>query len=464
MGLLRGISDDVPAAPTWTATDYTAKTLPVYKPTSNLAVEGAGAYQVRNVKAEPVPTGPADGSSPASAISIVPSEVLNSVGVDDILNAARPDAYVLAVKGSIGVQDIPGWDKIPGLKNLGKDANVGYLAATLSPFSGNVSDVAKTTMFLSLTIPGHKPIVLTVKLSDMNFEAGTPIKNQPLKDGKVLLFSNMRAGVSGHDTGKVGDDEAGVSINGGILLRMDGVKKAVKSIKDLVKTVLRSAEGAEAVAAVADAGPSGGTSLVAGAGSIIATELGRGAIFKSLDKADWYAGLAWRGSTSIGLPNDGKVTVQAQKGALKGQWITFNLKDLDGDIFDSKAPDFAAPDRDWMISQGATEQTADIISKAWDKDWSVQPLIEQMAENRNTGPSGVMDWLNEMKPEQLHRYVSWSWNLMPEPDKKGLYSTTPSDRLIVPLSIPDLLNVASLNGSFPHLPSGAPDAVRHSGA
>ena len=416
--------------------------------------------------AEWAPTGLADGSSPAKAIPVTGAQVFESVSMDQLLDGAGADALVVAVKGTVGVQEIPGWDKIPGLKNLGKDATIGYLFAALTPFSVGAgkdgvsvtADPLATTMFMSLTIPGVKnPVVFTVKLSEMNFEGGQAIKNIAFKDVKLagnrdaIVFSNWRVGGSGNNP----DNEAVASVNGGFLVKSDGLKHTVKSIKDLVKTVMRTAQAAEAVTAAAAAPETGGGSLVAGAASIAGTELGRGAIFKSLDKADLYVGLAWRGSTGLGFDN-GKVTVLATKGGLNGKWITVNLADIPGSFFDSKTPDYSAPDKEWLIAQGTNPETAGIIAERYRDGESVRPVIEQMAEHLQVSVPELMGWFNKLSTSDAAKFTDLDLNRV-YPDDNGVYSVHPSDpgHEWPPNSLADLVTLCGLRTRYPQLPRGA---------
>src|SRR5262245_62478157 len=84
---------------------------------------------------------------------------------------------------------------------------------------------------------------------------GRPIKNEVLLGGKIILFSNWRSGVTGN-----GGPDGVASANGGILFRVNGLKRTVSQVQRLVKRVARAAEAAEAAAAAATAPETAATS------------------------------------------------------------------------------------------------------------------------------------------------------------------------------------------------------------
>jgi hypothetical protein len=338
---------------------------------------------------------PGDGSSRDKPIAITSAQILESVTVDSILDTVGATAFVIAAKGKIGVQNIPGWTKIPGLKKLGKDAQVDYLAATLTPFDLTSRPVSplQSTLFLSVTVPGQKPLILTTKLSDMNIEAGRPIKNEPFLGGKIIAFSNWRVGVTGRD----GPDGVG-SANGGILFRANGLKTTVKQVQGLVKKVTRTAQAAQAATAAAAAPETAATSLAAGAASMAATELVRGTVSNSLGAADWYLGLALRGSANATDIYQASLTVKAQKGPLAGKWVAFKLADIPGEIFESKAPDFEAPNREYLNTAPALKNLRPEIRNALAKELvrnEAKPLLEQLTSYLHVGTNELVDWLNK---------------------------------------------------------------------
>jgi hypothetical protein len=162
--------------------------------------------------------------------------------VDALIDSIHPEAAAMALKGTIGVQNIPGWNKIPGLKELGKNAQIGYLLAVLTPFdyaSGGKLHLSlkplDSTIFISISA-GKKQLILTGKLKDFTFEAGTPIKNVPLGGGKAILFSNWRLG--GTPSGPAG---AG-SVNGGVLIRVASAGPVVAAAKKVVTLGTRALE------------------------------------------------------------------------------------------------------------------------------------------------------------------------------------------------------------------------------
>lgn len=284
-----------------------------------------------------------DGTSPSKAIPVSGSQLLEAVSRSDILKVIGADAIVLAASGQVGLQNIPGWDKIPGLKDLAKDTNVKFLIATLTPFNlvkdGEFAPSAqplKSTMFISLTLPGKTPFVMTTKLADMNFEVGRPIKNQALLGGQIILFSNFRAGITEGELNTL-------SVNGGVLLRAPNVKKIVTQIKTVVTRVARTAEAAEMAAGLAAAPETGGSSIAAAAATTAATETARYAILRSLTDASFYVGFAWRASANLESHDGGvSATIEAQKGPLKGKWIEFNLADVPASLFEDIVPDLEA--------------------------------------------------------------------------------------------------------------------------
>lgn len=302
-------------------------------------------------------------------IHLSPSEAVHAITVDDFIDVIGADALVLAAKGKIGVQSIPGFDKIPFLRKLGANATVNYLAATLTPmdvWKDGKLDITmhplKTTLFLSLSVPKINPrpdvkkthdFVVTVQLSEMNAEIGMPIKNKLVADGKIILFSNWR----GHITA-IAEDPTHMSVNGGVLMRVNGVKKVIKQVKTAVTTMTRGVQAVQATSAAATAPATGGGSLVAGAGAVAATEAARYTLFKSLTDADYYVGFAWRLSDSLQVIDgeaknvlqkgnslmdaSGNVTLEAKAGEHKGKWVRFNIADLPGGFFENRIPDLDA--------------------------------------------------------------------------------------------------------------------------
>src|SRR5262247_4132415 len=374
-----------------------------------------------------------DGSSPSKPIAITSAQILESVSVNGILDGVGADAFVIAVRGKIGVQNIPGWNKIPGLKELGKDAEVGYLVATLTPFDVTSRSVRplQTTLFLSVTVPGQKPLIITTKLSDLNVEMGRPIKNEVLFGGKIILFSNWRLGV----TGKGGPDGV-ASANGGILFRVNGLKRTVSQVQRLVKRV-------------------------AGAATMAATELARGTVSNSLDLADWYLGLAWRGSINAGI-HEGSVTLKAQKGALAGKWVIFRLADIPGAIFDSKTPDFEAPNREYLNTDPLLKNLKPEIKEALARGLvkhEARPLLEQLMSYLNIDSDELVDWLNRCDTDWVERFATYRMDQL-EPGPDGRYSLTRSPtNFITPhmeiQSIPDLVSATYLS-TQPQIPNHNP--------
>jgi hypothetical protein len=382
----------------------------------------------------------ADGSSPDKAIPVTASQAMSALTADDFLAGVRADAFVVAARGSIGVQDIPGWNKIPGLKGLAKDKQISYLAATLTPYEiwkdGSVHLSAKpldSTLFLSITLPDRDPVVLTTKLKDLNFEKGVPIRNQVLNGGQVILFSNRRAGVTG--VSLTGPDAVG-SINGGALLRVANVGRVTETVRNIVKWGMRGVEASEAGAAIAGAPETGGGTLLAGAAGIAATEALRSTIFNSLARADLYLGFAWRASASAGLPElmRGHVTVMAQKGELRGKWIDVDLTNIPGAFFESKIPDFEAPNRKVLLDLGMTPKAVDILSPYLAKH-DVRPFLDQTAAYLNASnpdahvpvsTTDVINWFNaraQEDPEWLKRFAAHDIGTV-QPDEDGIYRTT----------------------------------------
>jgi len=399
-----------------------------------------------------------DGSSPRKPIAITSAQILESVSVNGILDGVGADAFVIAVRGKIGVQNIPGWNKIPGLKELGKDAEVGYLVATLTPFDVTSRSVRplQTTLFLSVTVPGQKPLIITTKLSDLNVEMGRPIKNEVLFGGKIILFSNWRLGV----TGKGGPDGV-ASANGGILFRVNGLKRTVSQVQRLVKRVARAAEAAEAAAAAATAPETAATSLAAGAATMAATELARGTVSNSLDLADWYLGLAWRGSINAGI-HEGSVTLKAQKGALAGKWVIFKLADIPGAIFDSKTPDFEAPNREYLntdpLLKNLKPEIKDALARGLVKH-EAKPLLEQLISYLNIDSDELVDWLNRCDTDWVERFATYRMDqLEPGPDGRYPLTRSPTNFMTPHIeinSIPDLVSATYLS-TQPQIPNHNP--------
>jgi hypothetical protein len=402
-----------------------------------------------------VPTGLADGSSPGNAIKVQGPALADMIDTGAVVDFFAPDALVFAAAGEIGVQDIPGWTAIPGLKNMGEGATIKYMAAVLIPVDGRGSlnesiRPQDSTLFVSLTIPGVKnPVIFTVRLSDMLVEGGTKIVNKSFRDGGIIAFSNMRVGIP------ESADQSGASVNGGILFRSAELKGTVKQLKTLVKMATRTAQGAQAVGAAVAAPETGGASIPAAATTMVATELLRGTIDKSLDNASYYWGFAWRGETTFNAEN-GQVTVMAKKGSsLEGKWITFDVGEIPGALFDQFAPDFSAPDKQWLISQGATPETAETMARAWNgDDDSMRPLVVDMAAYLGVSTPELMQWFNAMNKRDLEHYVTYDMSRVPQHD--GSYSWQPSAEGTEwpPNSVADVITLADIRERYPDLPRG----------
>lgn len=295
------------------------------------------------------------GATKDNPLPITASLAAKLVNMDRLMDALGPDAFVLGVAGKVGADNI-------GLGHLlGKDASVSFLFATLTPMdlmkNGKFDPTFKpldTTLFLSFKTPSGKKHIATAKLSELNFEYGKPIPMLSKGKGgdRLILFANARAGVTG-----LSDEPLTGSGNGGVLIRVDGVKKVVKSVKSAVTKMTRTAQVVQAATAAAAAPATGGTSALAGAGTITLTELGKYAIFKALTDADYYVGLAWRlqGNTSVesitqqqltrettpyGIDLEGNVTIQTED----GKWVKFNIADLPGAFFEDRIPDLEGDD------------------------------------------------------------------------------------------------------------------------
>jgi hypothetical protein len=372
---------------------------------------------------EPLPPGQADGSSPASAIPVTAPEAWKALGWDGVVDAVRPDAFVIAARGTIGVQDIPGWDKIPGLKNLGKDQKVGFLLATLTPMSPEGLNpnfkVKDTTVFLSLTVPGAPaPYVFTAKASDLTVEGGLAKNNpQPFKSvagGDIILFSNARIGASGGDPGAV------ASLNGGVIFKLGTAKQIEGSVRDLIKTLSRTAEAAEVAGGVVGAPETEGGSLFGTAGSVFGTEMLKGTINNALDGVDWYAGFAWRADARMPIKEDGTVTLQVTKrGVFQDKWIAFNVKDIADDMLGLNVPDFKNPNRQWLINAGVKPEIADVIAPNF--PWhDIGPLFDQTAAFQGVSRETLVDWFNQQSPDWVWQLASQRLQYM-SPDENGTY-------------------------------------------
>lgn len=298
------------------------------------------------------------GTSAENPITISPGLAAKLINIDRLMDALGPDAFVLGVKGSIGADNV-------GLGHLlGKDATVSFLFATLTPMdlmkNGKFDPTFQpldTTLFLSFKTPGAATAtVVTAKISELNAEIGKPIPklNHNLFGGKLIFFANARAGYTG-----VSDEPLTASANGGVLIRVDGVKKVITSVKSAVTKMTRTAQAVQAATAAAAAPATGGTSALAGVGTITLTELGKYALFKALTDADYYVGLAWRlqGNTSVdsvtgksltrettpyGIDLEGNVTLQTED----GKWVKFNIGDLPGAFFEERIPDLEEDGKD----------------------------------------------------------------------------------------------------------------------
>jgi hypothetical protein len=405
-----------------------------------------------------IPTGQADGSSPASAIPIAPGQALDAITPQQVYEAIEPDAFVIAVRGKIGVQDIPGWKKVPGLKELGENAEVGYLLATLTPMepeglNPNFSP-KDTTVFLSLNIPKQQPVVFSVKASDLTAEAGVPIKNVVDKPAGIILFSNGRAGVSAGDPGPV------ASVNGGILFELPNLKETAGQVKDLVKKVTRAAQGAQLAAGVVSAPGTAGGSLAASAGGIIGTEMLRGTLDNSLDNAKWYAGFAWRAEGRMPIEEDGSVTLLAKKGPLEGKWISFNVKDVADSFFGGNIPDFKNPNKQWLVNAGVKPEIADAISGQFQVN-DIKPLMDQTAEYLDITTEELLQWYNQQGEHWVSGFAYNRLRYM-EPDENGRYpemlldpsgKELPATWRVNTSSIKDLVEAATRDGR--PMPRGA---------
>lgn len=300
----------------------------------------------------------ADGSSPDRPIRVNGRTLSESTTVDNFFHALGVDAFVLGASGKVGVDNIPGYTKIPGLRNIARDANITYLGAILTPFATfegdhvSLNEIKLTarpldsTLFLLLKGPEatDNPFIITSKPADLNVEIGRPLfKSRLLFDGAVIIFGNGRVGPSFN----AGDDVAqgNASLNGGFLVRFNGARDLMKGMDTVLRSAARAAQVTELGAGALAAPQTGGASLAGGAAAAGATELGRQTLSNALLSANWYVGAAWRAQAGLGIAENGDVTFQAQRGKLQNKWVIFNVADMPesmlGDIM-NKIPDISA--------------------------------------------------------------------------------------------------------------------------
>jgi hypothetical protein len=436
-----------------------------HPPTGEANAGGDGQARVILTGAPgPGVAGVRDGSTPETAIPVTAAEVLQGLTAGEIAgDVLRPDAIALGFRGSIGVQDIPGWNSIPGLRELGRDAQVGYLGAILAPyrvlengrFSPSVS-LSDSTLFLSISIPGRTPLIITTRPGAGNFEVGAPVGNWISPNRNWILFSNARLGAT-----LSGPDAVG-SINGGILRRipnMSDIRGGIRAVRTFVTGLTRAIEAGEIATAITAAPGSAATSLATGALSIAATETLRGAVFRSLARADIYGGVAWRASASAGI-HDGHLTLVAQKGPHAGRWIDVNVSDLPADLFRGLIPNFVPanelPFIDRHMSPEVAHQFATFFGTP-DRAWS---FLRQTAEYINRvhpnpiNPATVdnlLAWFNDFPPDRLQGFFTMQvGTVRPETgDRYGTALTVAGQRfrtIVVAQSIADMVRAAAAFG------------------
>jgi hypothetical protein len=346
----------------------------------------------------------ADGSSPNKAIPLNGPEAVRVLTRDEIISGLKPEAFVAAISGTIGPQELPGWEAL--FAGRGSDAQIKYLAAVLIPVDvpNDVSSVSlrplDSTLFLSVTLPGQQPLILTTKLKDLNFEAGRPIYNKRIANGSGLFFSNERIGAT-----LTGVDAVG-SVNWGILKRVGNVGSVTEKARKVVTQVTRGLQGRQLALGLAAAPETEGGSLVAGAAGAAATEVLRQAIFRSMGKADIYLGGAWRSSASTGINFDGQATLQVQRGELRNKWIVFNLADIPGALFE--VPDFEQPNRQRLLDMRMSQEAVDILAPALTKH-DVKPLLDQTADYLHVSTGEVVEWFDRLAKNDP-AWLSWFVN------------------------------------------------------
>jgi hypothetical protein len=361
------------------------------------------------------PTGAADGSSPANAIRLDGWQT-----VDQVVQGAKPQSIVLAVRGQLSVQDLPGWRETPGLQHLGADQSITYLGALLVPVDFSVDGKGPpfavrfqdSTLFLSLHIPGvttpTNPVVMTLELSDFQTEdmeaglaANTPFPNRKWLGGRdLVVFTNARTDVSPDIPGVA--DHSTVSGNFGVLISSEGMKKTTKFVKKGVKGATRTAQFAQAVSAAVSAAPTGGRSVPQAAASIVASEVLRGAIDNSLDGATFYWGLAWRGEVNF-QAETGQITINAQKGAFAGKWVTFNLGDIPSAAMDALAPDSINLNEEWLVSTGMNRDQAKAMAGGFGLD--PKPLLDQTAAYLGITTDELISWFNQQDKDWVASFA-----------------------------------------------------------
>jgi hypothetical protein len=243
------------------------------------------------------------------------------------------------------------------------------------------------------------------------------------------------------------------SVNGGIIFRLGSAKEIVGNIKDLVKTISRTAEAAELAGGIIGAPESGGTSLAGTAGGIFLTEMVRGTISNALDGADWYAGAAWRGDTRMPIKEDGTVTLQANKGALHGKWITFNVKDIADDFLGLNVPNFKDPNKQWLVNSGMKPEIAAAIAGQFQAA-PIQDLMDQTAQYLGISTAELLNWYNQQGKDWVAQFAYNRLRYM-SPDADGTYPVMlvdpsgkelPLTRRLPTSSIKDLVQAATWDG------------------
>lgn len=268
---------------------------------------------------------PNDGSSPSKAIKVSASTVLSAVTMDKLIEYFEADSFVVAAKGSAG--------------------GVGLLGATLTPFDETKPSGLRpedTTIFLSVTIPNAKPIVITTKISDItNAEVGIPIKNINKWGGEVILFSNAR--------GKT-NDMHGISANAGILLRVHKSAPAINHAKAAFDIPLPS----DPLTKIGNDVKKGFSDLFGSDNDFGSMRLGEAepSILNILESSDYYIGFAWRAEGQLGpgadgylqrkdirIDMDGNIITKPKDGEYAGKWVKFNMAEIPDAIFESMIPE-----------------------------------------------------------------------------------------------------------------------------